>query len=74
MVKGHIFENNGAQAVQLPDEMRFPSAVRQVHVRIVGCDRILSPTDRSWDSFFQSETEVTQDFMTERSIAGANCE
>lgn len=74
MVKGHILENNGAQAVQLPDEMRFPPGVRQVHVRVVGCDRVLSPTDRSWDSFFQSDTHVTEDFMTERSIAGASRE
>lgn len=74
MAKGYIFENNGAQAVQLPDEMRFPSAVRQVLVRVVGCDRILSPTDRSWDSFFQSDSEVTEDFMTERSIAGVSRE
>jgi len=74
MVKGHIFENNGVQAAQLPDEMRFPSGVRQVHVRVVGCDRGLPPTDRSWDSFFQSDTDVTEDFMTERSIAGVSRE
>lgn len=74
MAKGHIFENNGTQTVQLPDEMRFPSGVRQVHVRVVGCDRILSPTDRSWDSFFQSDINITEDFMTERSIVGVSCE
>jgi antitoxin VapB len=32
----------------------------------VGQDRVLSPIENGWDSFFLSEQRVTDDFMTER--------
>lgn len=35
-------------------------------VRVVGKERILSPVDNTWDSFFTSEEAVSDDFMTER--------
>ncbi len=65
-VKGSVFRNNGTQAVTLPDEARFPDSVKEVIVRVVGSDRVLSPVDRAWDAFFLSEERVTDDFMTER--------
>lgn len=36
------------------------------NVRIVGKDRVLSPVDNTWDSFFLSEEHVSDDFMEER--------
>ena len=65
-VKGSVFKNNGTQTVTLPDEVRFPDNVKEVIVRIVGHDRILSPVGHAWDSFFLSKERVTDDFMSER--------
>ncbi|MEA3241634.1 MAG: type II toxin-antitoxin system VapB family antitoxin [Pseudomonadota bacterium] len=66
MVTGSIFVNNRTQAVRLPVETRFPEGVKKVIVRVLGKDRVLSPVENTWDSFFLSEVKVTDDFMTER--------
>lgn len=63
---GSVFVNNRTQAVRLPAESRFPVEVKKVMVRVVGHDRVLSPIDKTWNSFFLSEERVTDDFMTER--------
>jgi len=66
MSTGSVFVNNRTQAVRLPADTRFPEGVKQVTVRIVGKDRILSPVENTWDSFFLSEERVSSDFMQER--------
>ena len=66
MLTGSIFVNNRTQTVRLPASARFPDNVKQVSVRVVGKDRILSPIDSTWDSFFLSEEQASEDFMTER--------
>jgi len=66
MATGSVFVNNRTQAVRLPAETRFPDDVKQVDVRVVGKDRVLSPVDNTWDSFFMAEEGVTDDFMSER--------
>ncbi len=66
MSTGSVFVNNRTQAVRLPADVRFPETVKKVTVRVVGNDRILSPVENTWDSFFLSEDHVTDDFMTER--------
>ncbi|VAW56788.1 VapB protein (antitoxin to VapC) [hydrothermal vent metagenome] len=66
MVIGSVFENNRTQAVRLPAETRFSKKVKKVTVRVVGQDRILSPVDKTWDSFFLAEDSVSDDFMEER--------
>ena len=66
MSTGSIFVNNRTQTVRLPADTRFPDDVKQVNVRIVGKDRVLSPVDNIWDSFFLSEEHVSDDFMEER--------
>lgn len=63
---GTVFVNNRTQAVRLPVDSRFPENVKKVVVRVVGKDRILSPVENTWDSFFLSEDGVSDDFMTER--------
>lgn len=66
MAIGSVFVNNRTQAVRLPAGTRFSDEVKNVIVRVVGQDRILSPVDKAWDSFFQSEETVTDDFIDER--------
>ncbi len=66
MSTGSVFVNNRTQAVRLPADTRFPDTVKKVMVRIVGRDRIISPIDNSWDSFFFSNEAVTDDFMEKR--------
>lgn len=66
MAHGSIFVNNRSQAVRLPAEMRFPNNIKKVNVRAVGKDRIISPAENIWDSFFMSGQSVTDDFLTER--------
>ena len=66
MRTGSVFTSNQTQAVRLPEEARFPDHIRQVAVRIAGNDRVLSPVEYTWDSFFLSGDNVTDDFMTER--------
>lgn len=68
MATGSVFINNREQAVRLPAETRFPKSVKKVTVRVVGPDRVLSPVDKTWDSFFLSKDHVSDDFMIERTI------
>lgn len=63
---GSVFNNNRTQSVRLPVETRFPEGVRKVVVRVVGQDRILTPGDHAWDSFFMTPETVTDDFMNDR--------
>jgi antitoxin VapB len=56
MSLGSVFINNRTQAVRLPVDSRFPENVKKVTVRIVGSDRVLSPVDKTWDSFFLSKS------------------
>ncbi len=62
---GSVFVNNRTQAVRLPAETRFPDNVKKVTVRVLGKDRVLSPVENTWDSFFHSDERVTDDFMQE---------
>jgi antitoxin VapB len=66
MSTGSVFVNNRTQAVRLPADTRFPDDVKHVVVRVIGKERVLSPVDSAWDSFFLSEEHVSDDFMTER--------
>ncbi len=61
-----VFTNNRTQAVRLPADVRLPEDVKQVTVRAVGKERIIAPLQSSWDSFFMSEIQVTDDFMPAR--------
>ena len=64
-----VFTNNRSQAVRLPADARFPDSVKKVQVRVVGADRVISPVEQAWDSFFhpeQANARVTDDFMADR--------
>ncbi len=63
---GSVFKNNRTQAIRLPAGSRFPESVKKVVVRILGKDRVLSPVENTWDSFFLSKNGVSDDFMKKR--------
>jgi antitoxin VapB len=66
MTVASVFINNRTQAVRLPADVRLPDSVKRVHVRVVGRERILTPVDGVWDSFFMNGPSVSDDFMVER--------
>ena len=68
MATGSVFENNRTQAVRLPAGTRFPGSVKKVRVRVLGCDRVLSPLDQTWDSFFLADDD--EDIRIERGKQG----
>jgi antitoxin VapB len=58
-----IFMNNRTQSVRLPSVYRFSSQTEKVFVRMVGVERIISPVENIWDSFFDnSELVASSDF------------
>ena len=65
-MEASVFITNRTQAVSLPVSMRFDENVKKVNIRIIGKERILSPIENSWDSFFLSVPSVSEDFMIER--------
>ncbi len=69
MIEASVFMTNRSQAVRLPAEVRFSEEIKKLSVRILGSDRILSPLNQSWDSFFLNDQAVSDDFMNEREIA-----
>lgn len=67
MINATVFENNKTQAVRLPVPVRFPSSVKKVVVRAMGKERIISPIENTWDSFFLNpENTASDDFLNER--------
>jgi antitoxin VapB len=66
MATSTVFTNNRTQAVRLPADLRFPDRIKQVNVRAIGNERIISPLSESWDSFFLRVPAVSQDFMETR--------
>lgn len=49
---GTVFVNNRTHVVRLSVDSRFPENVKKVVVRVIGKDRILSPVENTWDTFF----------------------
>ena len=66
MTTSTVFIRKLTQAVYLPTDTRFPDSVKKVDVRIRGNERIISPVESEWDSFFLNGPTVTDDFMNER--------
>ncbi|WP_446010935.1 type II toxin-antitoxin system VapB family antitoxin [Candidatus Electrothrix sp.] len=60
-----IFTSNRSQAVRLPKAVSFPETVKNVEIIAVGNKRIITPTDQSWDDWFNAPG-VSDDFMEER--------
>lgn len=64
MAKTTVFKNNRTQAVRLPKAVSFPDEVAEVEVIALGQSRLITPTDRAWDGFFDGPS-VSEDFMEE---------
>jgi antitoxin VapB len=58
-----VGKNNRAQVVTIPLEFRFPETVKDVYIRKVGDEVILSPRPTSWASFLESDICASGDFM-----------
>ena len=72
MSQGTIFISNRTQNVSIPANVRVPENVKNVIVRAVGNERIITPVEHAWDSFFLGENSVSDDFMSERSTPPAD--
>ena len=66
MLQGSVFVTNKTQAVRLPVEARFNENIKKVFIRRNGEERILCPVENTWDSFFLTDSKVSDDFLTER--------
>ena len=66
MTTSTVFTNNRTQAVRLPAELRFPDDIKQVNVRALGNERIITPLAETWDRFFKNTPLVSSDFMETR--------
>jgi antitoxin VapB len=54
MATTRVFQSNRSQAVRIPKAVEFPPHVREVAVRRVGRNRIISPANALWDDFFEA--------------------
>lgn len=59
-----IFQDGDNQVVCLPDGFQIDKTEFSVYRD--GDRLILSPIPKSWDEFFSSESQVTEDFMQDR--------
>lgn len=58
-----VGRNNRAQVVTIPLEYRFPEGMKQVFIRKVGDEVILSPRPSDWGAFLASTVRASDDFM-----------
>lgn len=64
MKTAKLFQNGRSQAVRLPKEFRMPGS--EVYVKKLGNAVVLLPTGNAWDSFENSLSGFSEDFMSER--------
>ena len=70
MATGSVFENKRSRAVRIPAETRSSTGINKAKVRIAGLDRVLSPVDRAWDTFFAEGPALADDRLLERAEQG----
>ena len=58
-----VGKNNRAQIVTIPLEFRFPKDMKEVFIRKVGDDVILSPRPKDWSAFLSADIRASDDFM-----------
>ena len=58
-----VGQNNRSQVVTIPLDFRFPDGMKEVFIRKVGEDVILSPRPTSWAAFLASDVQASDDFM-----------
>jgi antitoxin VapB len=50
----------------LPAALHLAENVEKVNVRAFGCELIIAPVDKNWDSSFVIGPSVNEDFLNER--------
>ena len=66
MNRDSVFKNKKPKTIILVPNTRFPQGMNPVDIPIVGADKILSPVEKTWDSFFLSTNKASEDFISER--------
>lgn len=65
-----VFMNNRTQSVRLPSGYRFSEDTQKVFVRMIGVERVISPVNQVWDSFFDNpELRLPADFERGEQVA-----
>jgi len=65
MEQASVFRSNKSQAVRLPKPVALPDSVKKVDIIPLGTARLIAPTGRAWDSWFDAQG-VSDDFMQTR--------
>ena len=60
-----VGKNNRAQIVTIPLEYRFPEGMKEVFIRKVGDEIVLSPRPRDWSGLLAAQVQVSDDFMAD---------
>jgi antitoxin VapB len=60
-----VGKNNRAQVVTIPLEYRFPEGMKEVFIRKVGEEVILSPRPGDWSAFLASDLRASADFLVD---------
>ena len=58
-----VMEDGLTELILLPTEVSFPQNVTRLHIHLRGNERIISPTQKTWDAFFLNGPKVSDDFM-----------
>jgi antitoxin VapB len=58
-----VGKKNRSQVVTFLLEFRFPEGMKEVFIRKVGDDVVLSPRPADWSSFLASDLRVSDDFI-----------
>ena len=66
MSNSTVSTNNRSQAIRLPADKRLPASMKRVTVRARGMERIITPIENTWDSFFLDSPSVPEDFWATR--------
>jgi antitoxin VapB len=59
--KAKVFMNNRSQAVRLPKDFQFKT--REVYIRKVGSDVVLSSRPLDWSSYLSEAPAASESFM-----------
>ncbi len=60
-----VGNNNRTQIVTIPLEYRFPEGMKEVFIRKVGDEIVLSPRPKDWSAFLAARVRVSEDFMAD---------
>jgi len=65
MVITTVMEDGLTQLILLPAQASFTQGVTRLNIRLLGNERILSPSQKTWNSFFLNGPKVTDYFLVD---------